>query len=121
MEQRPPSSSSPSPSPLPPGMEEPQTPEDVAAIDPISGLLQMQLLQRIRYLLEVSKPLGSTLPLLASLSAIARSSEAGAQAITRYVRGKNRLEDKWKIQRLLFSIQQPIFPCSNAASIMSRT
>ena len=66
----------PGPREVAPDEDAPQSPEDVSAIDPCLGLIQMQVLQRIRYLLEVSKPPGSFEPLLASLAALARSSEA---------------------------------------------
>ncbi|KAG1667644.1 hypothetical protein FOA52_004671 [Chlamydomonas sp. UWO 241] len=74
----------PPPRPPQPGEDqEPTSPEDVAAVDPVAGLLQMDGLQRIRYLLGVSRPPGSARPLVAALTAIARSSEPAALAIAR--------------------------------------
>ncbi|GAX82221.1 hypothetical protein CEUSTIGMA_g9649.t1 [Chlamydomonas eustigma] len=66
-----------------PGMEEPQTPEDVAAVDPVAGLMQMQLLQRLRYLLEVVQHQGATLPIISIFTAIGRMGAGHAECIVR--------------------------------------
>lgn len=56
---------------------------------PFSGMLFFasppQILQRLRYILEVSRPPGAVLPVLAVLTAFGRSGEAAARAIAKSV------------------------------------
>ncbi|MEW5303400.1 MAG: hypothetical protein WDW36_006098 [Sanguina aurantia] len=58
-----------------------ETPEDVATIDPLAGLLQMHVLQRFRFLLEVVPHRAAIQPALLCLMACATASDQAARAV----------------------------------------
>lgn len=68
----------------PGGEGEDATPEDVALVDPLAGLLQMQLVPRLRYLLDVAGLQGAAAAAaLQLLAACARHSDAAAMAVVK--------------------------------------
>lgn len=62
--------------------DEADSPEDIALVDPMAGALQMDLLQRIRYLL-TSRHAPVELPLLAVLATAVRMSSETAMAVVK--------------------------------------